>query len=305
VPLFVKRKPRDEADLVITLPVIFTKDTMYWLVRNLFRGLKDRPKSIALDFRKLKEIQVGGITTLSNIIEFCRNIGIRIIFRNAGGCAASHFLQGSGLLTQYQAAPADPKARQIFLPLQLVEYDRSFNHVTNQLIPWLAGVLGQEERALTSLKAGLGEVFNNIKDHSTVNVGCSASHFDAAEGKITICVADFGIGIPGRVRDKMTLASDQAAIAMACQHGFSTKTTPRNRGAGLHVLIQNVVARNHGTVIIYSGGGIYSSVYNPDGPLKGTGRPAQGQYPGTMIYMTLPKSEFVPDDIDEEEFQWE
>lgn len=299
------RKPRDDNPLVITLPVIFTKDTMYWLVRNLFRGLKDRPKTIALDFAKLKDIQVGGITTLSNIIELCRNLRIKVVFRNAGKCDASAFLQGSGLLTQYEDSPADPGAKKTFFPLQLVKYDRSFNHVTNQLIPWLAGVLGHEERALTSLKAGLGEVFNNINDHSTVDVGCSASHFDKAGDKITICVADFGIGIPGRVRDKMKLGSDQAAIAMACQQGFSTKTTPKNRGAGLHVLIQNVVARNHGSVIIYSGGGIYSSTYSAEGPLKGTGRSAPGQYPGTMLYMTLPKSEFVPDDIDEEEFQWD
>ena len=173
------------------------------------------------------------------------------------------------------------------------------------MVPWLARVLGQDERALTSLKAGLGEVFNNIKDHSTINVGCSASHFDAAADEITICVADFGIGIPGRVREKIRLATDQAAISMACQQGFSTKTTPRNRGAGLHVLIQNVVARNHGAVIICSGEGIYSAVYDPDKPFKGTGRPAPGRYPGTMIYMRLPRSEFVPDDIDEQEFQWD
>lgn len=303
--LFTIRKPRDDNALVITLPVTFTRDTMYWLVKDLFQGIKGRPKTIALDFKKLKKIQVGGITTLSNTIEFCRTLGIKTVFRNAGMCEAAHFLHGSGLLTQYQGAPADLKARKEFLPLQLVEYDRSFNHVTNQMIPWLAGVLGHDERALTSLKAGLGEVFNNINDHSRVKVGCSASHYDAAEDTINICVADFGIGIPGRVRDKVTLASDQAAIAMACQQGFSTQSTPKNRGAGLHVLIQNVVARNHGTVIIYSGQGIYSCVHNADKPLKGTGRPAQGKYPGTMLYMTLPRSEFVPDDIDEEEFQWD
>ncbi len=303
--LFAIRKSREDKPLVIVLPRTFTRDTMYWLVKNLFDGIKNRPKTIALDFKNLKKIQVGGITTLSNIIELCRTIGIKTVFRNAGGCEAAHFLQGSGLLTQYQGTPADPAAREAFLPLQLVEYDRSFNHVTNQMIPWLADILGQDVRALTSLKAGLAEVFNNIKDHSTVNVGCSASHYDAAEDKITICVADFGVGIPGRVREKVRLASDQAAIAMACQQGFSTRTTPKNRGAGLHVLIQNVVARNHGTVIIYSGEGIYSSVHNANKPLKGTGRPASGKYPGTMLYMTLPKSEFVADDIDEEEFQWD
>ncbi len=303
--LFAIRKSRDQKSLVVTLPVIFTKDTMYSLMRDLFRGLKDKPKLIVFDFAKLKSIQVGGITTLSNTAEFCRSLGMDIVFRNAGACGAAHFLEGSGLLAQYQGIPGVARASKGFFPLQLVEYDRSFNHVTNQLVPWLAGVLGQDERALTSLKAGLGEVFNNINDHSMVKLGCSASHFDAAEDTITMCVADFGIGIPGRVREKVKLTSDQAAIAMACQQGFSTRSTPKNRGAGLHVLIQNVVHRNHGTVIIHSGEGSYSCVFNPDRPLKGTGRPAPGKYPGTMIYMTLRKSDFVPDDIDEEEFQWD
>jgi anti-sigma regulatory factor (Ser/Thr protein kinase) len=303
VALFKNTKTVDE--LVISLPVTFTRDTMYWLIRELSRGLRLRPRKIAFDFKKLKAIHVGGITALSNVIEFCRHMRIKTVFRNIDECEAHRFLHGSGLLTQYHDVAADARDRETFLPLQLVEYDRSFNHVSNQLIPWLARVLGHDERALTSLKAGLGEVFNNIKDHSTVNVGCSATHYDAAEDKIAICVADFGIGIPGRVREKIKLSNDQAAIAMACQQGFSTKTTPRNRGAGLHVLIQNVVARNHGTVIIHSGEGIYSCVHDPDKPMKGTGRPAQGQYPGTMLYMTIPKSEFVPDDIDEEEFQWD
>ena len=301
-----RRPPRpQEETLVITLPNTFTRETMYWLIEDMFKKLRHLPKVVVLDFIRLKQIQVGGIATLSNIIEFFRPMRIDIAFRNVDKCEAIKFLNGSGFLTQYDGAPQSMSDRISFLPLQLVEYDRSFNHVHNQLIPWLARTLGQDERALTSLKAGLGEVFNNIKDHSTVNVGCSASHYDEADDKITICVADFGIGIPGRVREKMQLASDQAAIAMACKQGFSTRTTPRNRGAGLHVLIQNVVARNHGTVIIHSGQGIFSCVHGPDGPSKGTGRSAPGRYPGTMIYMTLPKSGFVPDDIDEEDFQWD
>lgn len=303
--LFALRKSRDRKSLIVKLPVTFTMDTMYALVGDLFRGLTDKPKVIVFDFATLKRIQVGGITTLSNIAEFCRSLNMEIVFRNADTCGAAHFLQGSGLLAQYQGPHGASKASKVFFPLQLVEYDRSFNHVTNQLIPWLADALEQDVRALTSLKACLGEVFNNINDHSTVKVGCSASHFDPTDGTITICVADFGVGIPGRVREKVELATDQAAISMACKQGFSTRSTPKNRGAGLHVLIQNVVHTNHGTVIIYSGQGSFSCVYDPNRPPKGTGRPARGKYPGTMIYMTLRKADFVPDEIDEKEFQWD
>lgn len=291
--------------LEIILPVTFTRDTTYWLVDQLFSGLRDQPRKVALDFSRLKKIQVGGITMLSNVIEFCGTLGITTVFRKMGGCEATDFLQGSGLLTQYLGTAADPKARTEFLPLQLVAYDKSFTHVHHQIIPWLASVFGCQERELASLKVCLEEVFNNIRDHSAVNIGCSASHYDSANGKAIICISDFGIGIPGRVRTRTALESDQAAIAKACEHGFSTRTTPRNMGAGLHVLIQNVVARNHGTVIISSGQGMYSCVTGLDGKLKGTPRAAPGKYPGTMIYITLNKSDFVPDEVDAEEFQWD
>jgi hypothetical protein len=107
------------------------------------------------------------------------------------------------------------------------------------------------------------------------------------------------------VREAIKLGSDQAAIAMACQEGFTTKSTPRNMGAGLHILIRNVVHRNHGSVIISSGNGIYSQTYQSGGENKGTGRASPGLYPGTMIYITLSRSDFVPSEIDGEEFTWD
>lgn len=300
---YARRVP--EQKIEIPLPVILTRDTIYSLVAELFRRLRERPKIVVLNFSKLEQIQVGGITFLCNIVELLRMMGIQVVFFAEDWCKANTFLQCSGLLTLYQPTKYPTRESDVFLPVRLVEYDKSHSYMHEELVPWLARILGHDPRALSSLRVCFDEIFNNIRDHSTIDVGCSAAHFDVSAGKITICISDFGIGIPGRVRRTMELGSDHAAIAMACQEGFTTQTTPGNRGAGLHILLRNVVGRNRGTVVISSGEGLFTCVPHAGFEPKGSGRPARGTYPGTMIYITFNKSDFVPSEIDGEEFQWE
>lgn len=290
----------------LTLPRTFTRDTMYSLIDAMLDPSEDCKHShVLLDFSRLELIQVGGVATLSNMIEASRKAGVKVAFEGAQLCKAAPFLTGAGFIAQYCGGEAVKTRRGApHAPLRLVEYSRSANYLLNELVPWLGSILSVEDRALATIKVCFEEIFNNIEDHSTVNVGCSCAYFDKAQKQITICISDIGVGIPRNVRSKMKLGSDQAAIAMACQQGFTTQTTPRNMGAGLHVLITNVVARNGGSVIIHSGSGIYSSVRGSGRSVKKTGRPSRGFYPGTLIYVTLDTSQFVPDEI-EEKFEWE
>lgn len=308
--LFGKRNPFIKRDaLEVKLPHTFTRDSLYFVVTKLFEGLEARPNKVVLDFANLERIQVGGVAVLSNMIELYKKARIKKEFINVSSCAAKAFLNGAGFLALYSEAELQPGAvSQEFLPLKLVEYARSHSYLNQELVPWIARLLEADVRALSSLKVCFEEIFNNIKDHSTVNVGGSCAHYDEADKKMTICISDFGVGIPTKVRAKMEINTDQGAIAMACQEGFTTRSTPGNMGAGLHVLIRNVVTRNAGSVIIYSGKGIYSCTPGkPGGLVKRTGRPAPhgGLYPGTMIYMTLDMKKFVPSEIDGEEFAWE
>jgi anti-sigma regulatory factor (Ser/Thr protein kinase) len=294
--------------LHVALPLIFTRDSLYFVIDKLHQGLTEGRRKAVLDFKSLERIQVGGITVLSNMIELYRKAGIKTEFVNTSSCKAAPFLLGSGFSAIYLGTERPTVGKNEFLALKLVEYDRSHSFVHQDLVPWLASRLGQDVRALASLRVCFEEIFNNIKDHSTVNVGCSCAHFDEAESKITICISDFGVGIPYNVRGTMQISSDQGAIGMACQEGFTTRSTPRNMGAGLHVLIRNVVTRNSGSVIIYSGKGIYSCTVGPNGvAAKGTGKaaPRGGHYPGTMIYVTLDTKRFVPSAIEEEKFVWD
>lgn len=281
---------------------IFNEMAMYKVIRQMLDIIKKDTKTVIIDFSDLQNIEVGGVTSLSNVIEYLKYRKIDVQCINADSCSASAFLLGSGFLRKHTNNEKHfDKTNAEFLPLEFVVYNQSFSYITTSLIPWMATTLEQDKRALSSIQICLEEIFNNIKDHSTVNIGCSCAHHDKDQDRILICVADFGIGISQRVRGAIEIGSDQAAIAMACQDGFTTQTTPRNRGAGLHILIRNIVARNSGHVSIYSGNGIYECKPNQK---KGTGRAAPSRYPGTLLYLIIDTKLFVPSEISEEEFSW-
>jgi hypothetical protein len=295
--------------LNVPLPLVFTVGSLYEIIGTLFDGLTKKPQNVVIDFHNLKRIQVGGVAVLSNMIEFCKKMRIQTTFVNVENCKASHFLDGAGFSALYLGGnPPQRNAQCEFLPLKLVEYDRSFSYVHYELMPWLSAIFGVDIRALGSLKVCFEEIFNNIKDHSAVDIGCSCAHFDKAKSTITICISDFGVGIPRKVKRKVKgVENDHEAIGMACTEGFTTQSTPGNMGAGLHVLIKNVT-RNFGSVIIYSGKGIYSCVPGHSSDMErrvGSVAEFNGLYPGTMIYITLDTKKFVPSEIDEEDFVWE
>jgi hypothetical protein len=91
---------------------------------------------------------------------------------------------------------------------------------------------------------------------------------------------------------------DHQAILLASKEGFSTKQGGRNLGAGLAILIDNVVDRNGGEVQIYANRGVLICA--------GTQRihyEATAFYPGTLVNIALRTDtiELIPD---REDLQW-
>ena len=263
---------------------------------------------VILDFVDLSSIQVGSVAVISNMIELLRYAGFKVRFKDAEICKARNFLVGSGFAAQY-LGDKNALVERNFLPLRLVESAKSFPFIGNSLIPWMAEMLECQPSALASLKACLMEIYNNISDHSEINIGCSCAHFDSTLGTLTICVSDFGVGIPNKVRTiRPNISSDAAAIALACVEGFTTQSTRGNRGAGLPNLIRSVVEVNSGDLRIFSRGGIFTSVKNSDGKrVDSRSQPTLSDaiYPGTLIRVILYKNKFSPDDIGEKEYKWD
>ncbi|MCY0389864.1 histidine kinase [Robbsia sp. Bb-Pol-6] len=293
--------------LTVQMPSNLNRESMYRLVASVLdRDHNARCATIYLDFEPLKFIDPAGVTVLSNLIEFLRKVGAKTYFKGHKDLSTPvRFLDDSGFFEQYLGYALVPGARirATTLPLQLVEYQRSYEYLEYKLIPWLANVLGAAEPNLSTIKVCFQEIFNNINDHSEVKIGCVFAQHYPKNHTVQITVSDFGVGIPHRIQSVEPQHNDQQALRRAAEQGFTTQTTIRNRGAGLDVLIKNVVSKNGGAIIIQSGGGILSCTRGPDGTVKRTPRSAKGFYPGTLIQMSLHTKYFISDELDEE-FSW-
>ena len=115
-----------------------------------------------------------------------------------------------------------------------------------------------------------------------------------------LAISDFGVGIPYNVRKIIPGVSDHDAIREALKEGFSTKSTPKNRGAGLDNIIANFSRATGGTVTIHSLKG-YATC---DASRPPEIQPSLASYPGTMIDFVV-KTDNIPRTEDaEEDFAW-
>lgn len=292
--------------LLVPLPVRLTRLTIYPLIDMVLdKDLNPRANEIVFDFSKLNFVEPVGITVLSNLLEVLKKVKVKTSFSGLNTQSqALSYLNDSGFFTHYlkKEIYQTHGVRSTTFPLKLVEYSRSYEYIGFQLIPWLSRELSTTEKSLATANVCFQEIFNNIEDHSGVSIGCSFAQHYPQKDQIQISISDFGIGIPANVRSKNPSLTDQQALSIACTQGFTTQTTPRNRGAGLHVLIKNVVHKNGGTIIINSLEGI-SSFTNNSGSIHESSRSASGYYPGTLIQIIFDKSKFVFDQ-DVEEFEW-
>lgn len=292
-------------EITVPLPYRLNRETIYSLVNSVLEGdLTPKANKVIFDFSSLNFVEPAGITVLSNLIEVLKKNKVKTSFSGLSYKPSIDYLNDSGFFKHYlqKEIYQKPTLRGTTLPLELVSYSKSYEYMDFTLVPWLARELSSDPKSLATAKSCFHEIFNNIQDHSQVTIGCSFAQHYPKKNEIQISISDFGIGIPTNVRKKDASLSDQQAIALACSEGYTTQTTPRNRGAGLHVLIQNVAKRNKGTIIIHSLSGITSFTNTPDG-VKGNTRSAFGNYPGTLIQIILDTRKFIFD-AHHEDFEW-
>jgi hypothetical protein len=170
-------------------------------------------------------------------------------------------------------------------------------------VPWLAAHLRITQPSLYTFKACISELFNNIQDHTRYDIGSIFMQYFPRDSVITISLSDFGLGIPTKVREKLPKISDDEAILLAVQEGFTTKSIPGNKGAGLDYLLKSVVIHNGGVVTFYSQGSIVQ--FRRHGKtMKHHALKDVGFCPGTTIDVEIRTDtiEVLPDE--REDLQW-
>jgi anti-sigma regulatory factor (Ser/Thr protein kinase) len=134
------------------------------------------------------------------------------------------------------------------LPLVKIARPDSHSWIGSSFLPWLDYSTGIAQRSFYGVATCISEIFNNIQDHTNFDIGSIFAQHFPKEKMISISVSDFGDGIPHVVRTKLPNLSDSAAILTAVE-GFTTKSNPRNQGAGLAYLLRTVALGHPGFIV--------------------------------------------------------
>lgn len=296
--------------MIVEIPNRFTRDTMYHLLEQVIdTDLQPRDEFIGLDFNSLATfIEPAGVTILSNLIEWLRkkSVNVAIWYPPDDPGFSGHpltYLDDSMFFKRYlgKNITKNPAKRDTTVPLELITMDSSFQWMDNFTL-WLSRQLGINIESLANIKMCFGEIFNNIRDHAFENQGCIFAQHYPRKNTINIAISDFGVGIPANIKKLHPSLNDAEAILKAFEEGFTTQTTPRNLGVGLHTLYTNIVEDNKGSLHIHSNYGILNATYGYNGPntecfLRNS------FYPGTLIEINL-RTDNIFEEETEEEFEW-
>jgi anti-sigma regulatory factor (Ser/Thr protein kinase) len=264
------------------------------------------PAQATIDFSNLQFISPVGVTYLSNLINWLEHHGCEVtISYDDENRPALRYLDDSLFFYMHARQKLKPAStpRSTTQPLQKITHEKSHAWLDQHLIPWISLRIGYTRASLLVFQTCMAEIFNNIKDHSALDIGCIfVQHFPNLE-KVSISIADFGNGIPNTVRNINPDLDDFAAIMQAVQLGFTSGSLPTNRGIGLDYLLQSVVLHNRGEITIFSLNGAVRFV-NSGGSIRGINLPSIGFCPGTTIDICLRTDTIVQIDDEEEELEW-
>lgn len=296
------------APLVVTIPYRFSGLTMTELVNQITNGVVDDrlPEVVAFDFGRLGFIEPAGIVFLSNLVHWIREAKREVQFTNLDPrYAPISFLDDSQFFLAHMGELLNPAARprSTTIPYTRVAQAESHDWLDNRFIPWLSSRLNQSAATLAPFRVCISELFNNIADHTMFDIGGIAAQHFPQSNRIEIAVADFGLGIPDSVRKVRPNISHADAILLACQPGFTTQSTPRNRGAGLDYLL-SVVGSHRGTLSIFSGNATVCYTARDDGSMVPNASRTVGYCPGSLIQIDFRTDLIVPVPEEEEAFEW-
>jgi hypothetical protein len=191
-------------ELELALPYELNGITLRRVTQALIDGCPNGlPNNVFINFAGLGFIKPAGVTFLSNLIMWLASKNVAVRFtghdRNTG---VLRFLDDSLFFEKHLGAKLTQWAtpRSTTRPLVHAHHGQSQDEIRNRFVPWLSNRLSISKASLHDFQVCLLELFNNIQDHSSLEIGCLfAQHFPNMN-QVGVAIADFGIGIPSAVR---------------------------------------------------------------------------------------------------------
>ena len=145
---------------------------------------------------------------------------------------------------------------------------------------------------LSAVSVGLVEAYYNVFDHAQAKGNAfSLIQYDEETSVLHVAISDFGIGIAQSVSDyDKRITNDKDAILKALEDNFTVKSTDRNKGMGLSIIIAPAKKAR-----IFSHNGL---VYKHDGVIEGF--ECEMSFPGTLIYYEIDLSQMDDEEIIDE-----
>lgn len=260
-----------------------------------------------INFAGLTFVTPAGVTFLSNFIFWLASHSVRVRLTGLDrGQAAVKYLDDSGFFEKHAGRRLSPTAscRSTTLPLCTVNSNAAHHWVDAEMGPWMAQTLGLPRASIYPIEASISEIFNNIKDHSSELIGSVCAQHFPRKDELTICIADFGKGIPTAVKSVLPdIGTDAQCIVKAVERGFTTRSTPNNAGQGLDYLLASTVTALGATVMIRSLKG-HVLFHNVNGALMHRVHNVAGFCPGTIIDITLKTDSILTQEGEAEDLTW-
>ncbi len=266
--------------------------------------------NINFDISSLKFIYPDAVASWSNLIYWLSEQNCRCTFSGFNPANESHcYLDDAQFFRIHVGNTIRESAalRNTTIPLKHVRNEESYAWMEFEMVPWLANRLQISNVSLAEIKTCFQELFHNIRDHSGKENGCVFIQHFPHEYIVHVGLADIGVGIPNAVRRVDPRLGDDDAILKAFEEGFSTRSSPHNRGAGLDVLVNYVTVHNQGSLIVHSGYGRVGASPDDHGGTVYTSETSRDvAYPGTLFSLRFRTDtiEHIPEEDSREDLEW-
>lgn len=242
----------------VTMPRSLTLITAQRLISHIATpDLQPIDKKMTFDLTPTEWIDPSGMCMLYNMGMWLTdfpdtNISFRLDRAGSfGHRRAMSYLEDSGFFDAFfeedYIIKKNHKPRNTTLPIKAINVNSSYHWNEQTLRHWLQNCTGKNVE-FSSIKVGVDEIFNNIRDHSHKSIGCVFGQYTPRNNRLVISLSDFGIGIPTAMRKKYGDYPDHELVKMAFEEGVSTESSPGNRGAGLPNIVRCLTNRGVGTV---------------------------------------------------------
>jgi len=153
-----------------------------------------------------------------------------------------------------------------FIPITQIRTNEELRDAITNLIP----LLHAPANVADPIKYVFSEMVRNVLEHAQSPVGAFVcAQYYRQEDRLSIGIADAGIGILQSIRRSHAAEHDQAAIALALRPGITGATkriggTETNAGAGLF-FTKSIAALSRNFFALYSGNALYKLLRTREG----------------------------------------